>query len=516
MVTDSVIDNEQTISELVSQAVHKVLSGETGELTSEKSPSDDTKDSHSSDSETITYNPTPISQLNKYKNGSKNISKIVSDGKKIKRHIPILYTPQRPQQSFQRPQYGTAGTSKDSDPWTGSYVPSSIKSLQADNVESTSNSYTPNPSSSNDNEPSYNPSSKSSQSSEAMASHTYNPSETSKNPVSVSYSPTVITGEKTELSTSMVYSPISDEKPELSSVTYNPTLISKTQETALSNASSNTDKNNYNPTAIKNTSENEINSVYVPNWLSDEKSKESSNDGDVDFLDEFLNDPNLYEVEEEKNDKNCDIKLSKSSDSSKKHSKHRDSKSDHKRDKNKTDRPKSNEHKSSDHKKHRSDSKHKPKENGIKSKSSDKHQKDDKNIKTDKKHSDSRSSSRSKSTDKKQDKSKDSDKSDVKSEKTSSHKSEKSKDSSKSRHSSRDHKKPSSNRSCSESTSNRLSSKSSSKSSSSLLKSSSKSSTKSTQNLPVRNPSSKLENSKSSVENNIKSSAVQTRTLMGM
>lgn len=60
------IDNEQALSEIVNQAVHKILTAEKNlkKLEDSKSRTEKIK------SRNITYSPTPLSQLNKYKNGN--------------------------------------------------------------------------------------------------------------------------------------------------------------------------------------------------------------------------------------------------------------------------------------------------------------------------------------------------------------------------------------------------------------------------------------------------------------
>lgn len=94
----------------------------------------------------LTYNPTPISELNKIKNNS---TEDIPEVKKVKRHIPIQYTPQRPQTIRQNGYssaksetklYTPVGATTNNDIF---YTPSSIKDLLADNEKSNDKSYIP-------------------------------------------------------------------------------------------------------------------------------------------------------------------------------------------------------------------------------------------------------------------------------------------------------------------------------------------------------------------------------------
>lgn len=106
----------------------------------------------------VTYNPTPISELNKIKNNS------TGDPKKAGRHIPIQYTPQRPhtvrQNGFhsrnETKTYTPAGKSVATEVL---YTPSSIKDLLAENdsAEVKTESYVPQNSTTSTSTVAYNP-----------------------------------------------------------------------------------------------------------------------------------------------------------------------------------------------------------------------------------------------------------------------------------------------------------------------------------------------------------------------
>lgn len=211
-------NEDQVLSELVSQAVHRVLV--VGEDPKEETELPEAVAASNSGTEPlslpsqVTYHPTPISQLNKIKSNTAESS--TKDERKSRRHIPIQYSPQRPYSNQIRQSNDLSYVPKSS---TATYVPSSIQSLKND--EETKREYVP------------------SSSTEAC---------------NVSYLPTVI----------------SDDYPR--------NVDSKSE--------------------------------YVPSSVTPIESKDNANlvNNDIeDFLDEFLNDPNLYESDT--NIENVDVPI---------------------------------------------------------------------------------------------------------------------------------------------------------------------------------------------------------------
>ncbi|GLV46327.1 uncharacterized protein CBL_13182 [Carabus blaptoides fortunei] len=220
------ISDTNLISELVSKAVHKVLSNNLGSPSSDANDrTSDAEESVVSAPKNVTYNPTPIAELNKYK--SQNVATENIEQKK-NRHIPIQYTPERPPRpinaNYSSLEYIVEDCTKTPGGYSPtpktystsiSYVPSSIKSLSANLLTTTSNST----------------------SSDSFAS--------------------------TE-SRNQVYVP--------SNISSDP----------LSSSASKVSEVKYSPTRNLDTETNLIKSEYVPKY----------ND---EFIDDFLNDPNIFE-----------------------------------------------------------------------------------------------------------------------------------------------------------------------------------------------------------------------------
>lgn len=299
---------------MVSKAVHRVLavddpSLQTVDLITETSDLilDETIPESANPTGTVTYNPTPISELNKIKN---NINSTIKDDRKSRRHIPIQYSPQRPHN--QTRQVG------DSLSKSITYVPSSIQSLK-DGEEANRNKYKPE----------------------------YIPTNPTDTPTNISYLPTTI----------------SDETPNSTQSEYVPSSVQKPQDDSI----------------------------------------ESLQNNDIEvFLDEFLNDPNIYEPDIN----NEYVPTEKPKDSSRKSEKRT---SDEKHDETSTKRHKPSKHSKDKEKSKSHTSKDKSKKESSKDRSSSSSRSSKSSTSTSK-------SSKSSSKDKKSEKS--SKKSDKNSEKT--------------------------------------------------------------------------------------------------